>query len=413
MASTDPLDLLRQSIATPSLAAALLTDAGAPADALPDASSFSFPQPDGKDAVIVPKDAPTRYARTDARDDFYSVGQLWLAWTERDTGVREYLMKGQAAGVGYVAITDRRGVVDFLQGSSDGGVRVLGKGEDPKAAAAAAPAADTAAAPASAEAGPSRSAPAAKRKYEVNIADRDFCKKLRAEEVELKDRNTVLRVSSGGKVNNFSSFVQTVMNEKIRASQQALKSGRSQPQQPVAADPSRNASRQKRSAHPIILISSSPTSLLTMWNVKKFLEQGIFEPSETARQNEMAQGNIRSEDMIPILRKRSSPTGETQIKYYVVDSVEALQKFGVDAWDRVICVVTTGQAWQFKPYKWMDPKVLFRNVNGAYFQWHNEATNPTIKDWNVTDFKIDKFKRHTDRQVVAKFWNLLDSGKRR
>lgn len=132
MASTDPLDLLRQSIATPSLAAALLTDAGALANALPDASSFSFPQPDGKDAVIIPKDAPTRYARTDAREDFYSVGQLWLAWTERDTGVREYLMKGQAAGVGYVAITDRRGVVDFLQGSSDGGARVLGKGEDRK-----------------------------------------------------------------------------------------------------------------------------------------------------------------------------------------------------------------------------------------------------------------------------------------
>lgn len=29
--------------------------------------------------------------------------------------------------------------------------------------------------------------------------------------------------------------------------------------------------------------------------------------------------------------------------------------------DRVICVVTTGQAWQFKPYKWMDPKILFRH----------------------------------------------------
>jgi parafibromin len=53
--------------------------------------------------------------------------------------------------------------------------------------------------------------------------------------------------------------------------------------------------------------------------------------------------------------------GEVTSKYYVVDGVEALQKFGQDAWDRVICVVTTGQAWQFKPYKWQDPKVLFRN----------------------------------------------------
>lgn len=62
-------------------------------------------------------------------------------------------------------------------------------------------------------------------------------------------------------------------------------------------------------------------------------------------------------------------------KYYVVDGVDSLQKFGQDAWyvltvvpstmltirDRVICVLTTGQAWQFKPYKWQDPKQLFRH----------------------------------------------------
>lgn len=29
--------------------------------------------------------------------------------------------------------------------------------------------------------------------------------------------------------------------------------------------------------------------------------------------------------------------------------------------DRVLCVFTTGQAWQFKGYKWEDPKELFRN----------------------------------------------------
>jgi parafibromin len=62
-------------------------------------------------------------------------------------------------------------------------------------------------------------------------------------------------------------------------------------------------------------------------------------------------------------------------KYYVVDGVDSLQKFGQDAWyvlylldwialtarDRVVCVLTTGQAWQFKPYKWQDPKQLFRH----------------------------------------------------
>jgi len=73
--------------------------------------------------------------------------------------------------------------------------------------------------------------------------------------------------------------------------------------------------------------------------------------------------------------------------------------------------LTTGQAWQFKPYKWQDPKVLFRNgeplyrntksksavsviwlievsVKGLYFQWSNEPSNPAVKDWNVTEMRV-------------------------
>jgi parafibromin len=51
--------------------------------------------------------------------------------------------------------------------------------------------------------------------------------------------------------------------------------------------------------------------------------------------------------------------------YYIVDSIEALAKFGTDAWDRVVCVMTTGQAWQFKPYKWPEPRALFHH--GAFY----------------------------------------------
>jgi hypothetical protein len=66
-----------------------------------------------------------------------------------------------------------------------------------------------------AEAGPSRIQPV-KRKSEVDVADREFCRKvrltaswtivsadrkLRAQEIELRDRNSILRSSNGGKVN--------------------------------------------------------------------------------------------------------------------------------------------------------------------------------------------------------------------
>jgi parafibromin len=33
--------------------------------------------------------------------------------------------------------------------------------------------------------------------------------------------------------------------------------------------------KKTKSTHPIIVISSAPTALITMWNVKKFLEQGM------------------------------------------------------------------------------------------------------------------------------------------
>ncbi|GFZ50052.1 hypothetical protein JCM24511_07805 [Saitozyma sp. JCM 24511] len=431
--TSDPLLLLRQSISL-SLPAELLTASSDPSPSLALATHLSFPQPSG-DPISIPKDAPTRYtSKPDSRDEFYTLGQVWLAWTERDTGVREYLMRGQAGGVGYVGIADRKGVVDYLKGESEGecgrdrergraGANARASYEASQLVPRAAPVPSAASATvealstaleSTAEAGPSKVAPV-KRKYEVDVADREFCKKLRAEEIELRDRNSVLRTAGGGKVHDFYPWVQTVMVEKIRALRNSFSSSGSKQAAPAsqpAYDPSRGAKKAK-STNPIIMISSSPTSLITMWNVKKFLEQGIFEPSEVARQNEAAQGNVRSEDMIPVLRKRSGPNGEVTSKYYVVDGVEALQKFGQDAWDRVICVVTTGQAWQFKPYKWQDPKVLFRNVKGIYFQWSNEPTNPVIRDWNVTQMRVDRAKRHTDRQVVADFWRMLDGVKRR
>jgi parafibromin len=33
--------------------------------------------------------------------------------------------------------------------------------------------------------------------------------------------------------------------------------------------------KKTKNAHPIIMISSSPTALITLWNVKKFLETGV------------------------------------------------------------------------------------------------------------------------------------------
>ena len=122
MSTADPLDLFRQSVAADK-PPVLLTAASEPCDTLQLAAYVSFPLT--SPPTNFTKDTSTRYtSKADSKDDFYNVGQLWLAWTERDAGVRDYLMKGQQGEIGYVGIADRRGVVEYLRGESDGSGRI-------------------------------------------------------------------------------------------------------------------------------------------------------------------------------------------------------------------------------------------------------------------------------------------------
>lgn len=121
--------------------------------------------------------------------------------------------------------------------------------------------------------------------------------------------------------------------------------------------------------------------------------QPSFEPSTTARERAAAAGNPRAEDLLHIDRRRDPPTASaaafsstsitstgssaashstssgTVQRYFIVDSTDALQKFGADAWERVVCVMTTGQAWQFRPYKWNEPRTLFHHGGSAAIPW--------------------------------------------
>lgn len=79
--------------------------------------------------------------------------------------------------------------------------------------------------------------------------------------------------------------------------------------------------------------------------------------------------------------------------------------------DRVVAVFTTGQLWQFKQYKWHDPKELFRHgkslpqmifdctfievkiclaVRGVYMHYTNDPINPLVQDWKVHAFGVGR-----------------------
>jgi len=338
--------------------------------------------------------------------------------------------------VGFVSVTERKSLVEWLEGKVADLERIRPLTSEsttppgtPPRRGTTTTAAPSSATPKRASHAHSADAPSpSKRRYVADAQDVEVVKRIKQNEVELRDRNTVLR---GTKPNNFSAL-HTSFTDRLKRLRD-VKPGRAATPAPSAGPPMQ--ARKAKNMFPIIMISSSPTALITMYNVKRFLQEAVFEPSTTARERSAAAGNPRVEDLLHIDRRRdpasaafsSAPTGPssssasshggssssgggggTVQRYFIVDSTDALQKFGADAWERVVCVMTTGQAWQFRPYKWNEPRTLFHHVKGIYFTWANDPPNAKIKNWNVTELKIDPHRRHIDKSVVAHFWKIID-----
>ncbi|KIJ32428.1 hypothetical protein M422DRAFT_70583 [Sphaerobolus stellatus SS14] len=409
MASEDPLLILQNAIKS-NFSITYATNDGDSVATLQEATHVQF-----SPTIRLPKTTPTRFRKasstaTDPKaspNDFLNLDALLVAWLGRDASGTEYMkLVRELGGATFVSITERKGVVEWLEGKTSEHDRIV-----PLAGGTTTPGGTPPTLPSGLPSIPTlgvTSSPS-KRRYVADISDLESVKKIKRDEVELRDRTTVLR---GTKPNNFQSIRNSV-GERLKKVKEMSKSGAVPP--PVAPRPDpKLLAKKNRNNFPIIMISSSPTALITMYNVKRFLQDSIFETSADARTRAAAEGNSRAEDVIPIYRRKTQvdATGketESFQRYVIVDGVDALKKFGEDPWDRVICVMTTGQAWQFRPYKWSEPRQLFHHVKGIYVSWSNDPANTKIKDWNVSEIKIDPHRRHVDKSVVAHFWKMLDS----
>ncbi|KAI0294655.1 RNA polymerase II accessory factor [Multifurca ochricompacta] len=430
MSTKDPLDALRAAISA-KYEIVPVNASGSPAGSLRAATHLRL-----STATTLPKNAPTRLRKAGSSmtdpssqpDGFFMLEAVYLAWLLRDTPGGEYMKQAREHGLpagGFVSLTERKSIVDWLKRAITllDSIVPLSESTTPPGSPPPSvyrrlppPSSSTHTQPLPSTSTRSRgdvgtTTSPSKRRYVPDPADMEVVKKIRQGEIELRDHNTVLR---GIKNNNFSS-VRSAFVAKLKTLKGAGKTGTAVPGAAPLSDPKAQARKQKN-MYPIIMISSSPTSLITMYNVRRFFQEWLyrFEPSTEARARAATEGTARAEDLVIIDRERTTiePGGQaraTAQRYYVVDSVEALNKFGADAWDRVVCVLTTGQLWQFRPYKWCEPRILFHHVKGIYVSWANDPPNPKIKDWNVTELKIDPHRRHVDKSSVAYFWKTLDT----
>jgi parafibromin len=122
MSLTDPLIILRQAIKSKSPIS--YANGDEPSPSLASATNIVF-----SPTSTLPKSTPTRYRKPDVStstepasnpQDFFSIEAIYLAWVLRDAPGAEYMRQARENGlaVGFVSVTERKSVVDWLEGNA-------------------------------------------------------------------------------------------------------------------------------------------------------------------------------------------------------------------------------------------------------------------------------------------------------
>ncbi|KAL0376642.1 UNVERIFIED_CONTAM: protein CDC73 [Sesamum calycinum] len=167
---------------------------------------------------------------------------------------------------------------------------------------------------------------------------------------------------------------------------------------------------------PIILVPSAFSTLITIYNVKEFLEDGVFIPTDV----KLKQVKGGKPDCVTVQKKFSRD--RVVQAYEVRDKPSALKS---DDWDRVVAVFVLGKEWQFKDWPFKDHVEIFnkspiwrplREVTvwptsdvflGLHaFEDDSVESAKTVKQWNVKIISISKNKRHQDRAAALEGTNL-------
>jgi len=218
-------------------------------------------------------------------------------------------------------------------------------------------------------------------------------------ERQLTNRNTILLSKK-----EFTSILDMVNTVKHNDDKKRIEKSRL-PERSNASDNKELDRRKYSNNHTdtqIIIVPAALTALLTMYNVKEFLEDGIFVPSMDKKNS----GAIK-ESNITIERKKRDDKSHTPVKYHVIDNVS---KLSPKDWDRVAACFVLDNTWQFKNWKWTVPRDIFSHVKGYYLLYEEEKVPDNIKEWNVSHLRLSKQKQkqHMSHSAQVNFWEQLD-----
>nr|KYP52724.1 Parafibromin [Cajanus cajan] len=152
---------------------------------------------------------------------------------------------------------------------------------------------------------------------------------------------------------------------------------------------------------PIILVPSAFQTLITIYNVKEFLEDGVYIPTDV----KVKQMKGARPDCVTVQKKLSRDRVVTA--YEVRDKPSSLKP---EDWDRVVAVFVLGKEWQFKDWPFKDHVEIFNKIIGFYMRFEDDSLESAknVKQWNVKIVSISKNKRHQDRAAALDVWERLE-----
>ncbi|KAK0636955.1 RNA pol II accessory factor, Cdc73 family-domain-containing protein [Bombardia bombarda] len=411
----DPLLLLRQSIASGSAIIPTTSpdtsssSTSSPETSLSQATHLHFTHPA---RVVIPIDAPTRFVSNDRPVDLRSI---YFAWLNREVAIPEYnasatKLNEELAGTTTVhkfAFVERLDLITWLEGASeeseyikplagdkDGAVHLGGAGG--AAAHAQVAKASATAVSAAARAGRGTLDP---RLAQIYNGER-----------RMGDRNTVLRGIKPTDFSHVRKLAQPLMARKPSPAG-GVPTTSSVPGSISSSTSLALNQKPQRRPDPIILLSPSASSLLRMSNVKSFLEGAHYVPPD----------HNSAISMLHISRVMKDIDPGRPMRFILVEGSE---QFKPEYWNRVVAVFTTGQAWQFKNYKWRDAAELFRHVLGIYLGWRGEQPPDAVRGFGhrVMACSVEKWRdptapgadssRWRDREVVEGIWKAIEGNMR-
>jgi parafibromin len=396
MSLADPLLTLRQAIASdvvPVLSTSPDSSATDASTTLAQAKYIHFP---GTSASF-DLDDDTRFRPSDKTIDLRSI---YFAWLHKDASAQEYIQSvqllneemaesgGSGGTLQSLVFTERLDLNSWLGGIQDESEYIMPLAPQQMSAIAAV----------------TKPAVAQPIKVDARLLQ------IYAGERRILDRTTVLH---GIKPTDFSHVRRQAQQILGRSTSKNATKPDSIPAAPSSTTLITNQKKPSgRRPQPIILLSPSASALLRMSNIKKFLEEGIFVPADSSLAPSTGATRLQ------VSRTMQSIDSSRPFLFHVVESPD---RFKPEDWARLVAVFTTGQAWQFKAYRWSSAAELFARVLGIYVGWNGESVPDTVKGWgrSVKVVNVDKWNagkgeagRWKDREVVEAVWTAIEESMR-